>query len=614
MAIYYLDVDDEITSAAARIRDSSDNRIALVLSGGSRVATSRINFRLLAREAKHRNKRLAIIASDQSVQSVARSAELPVYATVGDYEKAEAAMSRGMPGKSPSETSDALDALALTVAPGASSNKARQSGSARVAGFDSGNRGPLARLRLSPPLVAGISALLIVALAAAGFFFYPSAKIVLTLRQETVGPITVSVKVDPSVAAANDLAATVPGLDKAFPVEAAGTYDATGQNLVDTAASGTVTFTSINTVFAVPIIAGTQVSTTGGIAFLTTKTVTVAKAAFATRTSVDAPVQAVQKGISGNVPAGRIVKLPADLVAAAVTVTNANPTAGGSHTVTPKIVQADIDAAQADLFSQLDSYFQAALQSPGAVPTGQSLFGGSAHMGTAVCSPDPATLLNQAVASFQLDCKGTGTATIASSTNITDLAERRVRTAVRTGYLLVDNSVTANVGDPVTQGSTVVVPVTVRAVQVPVVHVDVLRAAIKGMSVDQAKTYLSQFGQVAISVSPDWATSIPSWDFRIDIELILPSSQPSGSGSPSGSSRPGTPAPTVRPTTGPGTSAAPSVAAVVTASPSASASLPAPSLTPSVPPTDTPPPSSGASPGPSSGSSPPPSPSSSISP
>jgi len=96
MAIYYLDIDDEITSAAARIRDSSDSRIALVLSGGSRVATSRINFRLLAREARQRHKRLAIITADASVQSVARSAELPVYDTVNEYERSEAAAgSRG---------------------------------------------------------------------------------------------------------------------------------------------------------------------------------------------------------------------------------------------------------------------------------------------------------------------------------------------------------------------------------------------------------------------------------------------------------------------------------------------------------------------------------------
>ena len=49
--IVYLDVDDEITSAAARIREAEDARLRWSCPFGSRVATSRINFRLLAREA-----------------------------------------------------------------------------------------------------------------------------------------------------------------------------------------------------------------------------------------------------------------------------------------------------------------------------------------------------------------------------------------------------------------------------------------------------------------------------------------------------------------------------------------------------------------------------------
>jgi len=89
MAIYYIDVDDEITSAAARIRDSSDTRIALVIQGGSRLATSRINFKLLAREARHRGRRLAVIAADASVRSLAQTADLPVFASVADYQRAE---------------------------------------------------------------------------------------------------------------------------------------------------------------------------------------------------------------------------------------------------------------------------------------------------------------------------------------------------------------------------------------------------------------------------------------------------------------------------------------------------------------------------------------------
>ncbi len=60
--VIYLDIDDEITSAAARIRAVEGRRVAVVLPYGSRVATSRINFRLLARDALTHEKRLSIVA------------------------------------------------------------------------------------------------------------------------------------------------------------------------------------------------------------------------------------------------------------------------------------------------------------------------------------------------------------------------------------------------------------------------------------------------------------------------------------------------------------------------------------------------------------------------
>src|SRR5665811_1683838 len=108
MAVYYLDADDEITSAAARIRGSADQRIALVLSTGSRVATSRINFKVLEREAKQRGKVLAIVAPDASARSLAQSAGLPVFSNVREYEAAEAARPRGI---GPDVTGDVSDAL-----------------------------------------------------------------------------------------------------------------------------------------------------------------------------------------------------------------------------------------------------------------------------------------------------------------------------------------------------------------------------------------------------------------------------------------------------------------------------------------------------------------------
>src|SRR6187551_947346 len=86
--IVYLDVDDEITSAAARIRGSEATKVALVIPYGSRIATSRMNFRLLSREAVVNNRRLSIVASDAATRALAASAGLPVFASVAEYETA----------------------------------------------------------------------------------------------------------------------------------------------------------------------------------------------------------------------------------------------------------------------------------------------------------------------------------------------------------------------------------------------------------------------------------------------------------------------------------------------------------------------------------------------
>jgi len=88
MPIHYLDVDDEVTTAVARLRSSAEPHVALVLPAGSRLATSRINFRLLAREAAARDLQLAIVAPETAVRAIAIAAGVPAYATVGSYEEA----------------------------------------------------------------------------------------------------------------------------------------------------------------------------------------------------------------------------------------------------------------------------------------------------------------------------------------------------------------------------------------------------------------------------------------------------------------------------------------------------------------------------------------------
>ena len=145
MTIVYLDVDDEITSAAARIRTAEEVDVALVLPAGSRIATSRINFRLLAREASERSRRLAIVAPEASTRALAASAGLPVFASVMEYGEARGrtdAAPEGGPdavgpvivaGAAPAGAAGVAPAPASSPAPGSSATPASAAAAASVA-------------------------------------------------------------------------------------------------------------------------------------------------------------------------------------------------------------------------------------------------------------------------------------------------------------------------------------------------------------------------------------------------------------------------------------------------------------------------------------------------
>jgi hypothetical protein len=86
VTICYLDPEDEITGAVARLRGVSDGEAVLVLPPGSRIATSRINFRLLAREAEQNGLLLVAVSDEPGVRALAISAGLPAYDSIAAAE------------------------------------------------------------------------------------------------------------------------------------------------------------------------------------------------------------------------------------------------------------------------------------------------------------------------------------------------------------------------------------------------------------------------------------------------------------------------------------------------------------------------------------------------
>ena len=592
MAIYYLDIDDEITAAATRIRESGDTRIALVIQGGSRIATSRINFRLLAREAQRHGRKLAIVAADPSVRSLAQAADLPVFASVGEFQKADAVgggPQAGAVGLSGAETAAAPPpSRREDISPWRTASSAPKPVAAPRAKEPAVVRPPRSFRPQTPRLIAAGAVVVLLVALAGGFLLWPSATIVLTLRADPVGPSAMTIKVDPTIKAADDASLTVPGATRSFSVQASGNFEATGENVVDTAAAGTVTFYSGNTGSAVTVPKGTQVETASRIAFATTAAVTVPKATVSGLTivpsSADVAVVAVKTGAAGNVAAGAIVNVPpsiaTSLVLADGQVTNKQPTTGGTHTVTPFVQQSDLDAATGELEAQLSASLHAKVTQQAASAGDVQLYANSATLGEPAFDPPADTLLNAETATFDLSVSATGTATAASEGAIRAMAERRLRAAARSGYSIVDGTVVVSLGSATASGEDVSVAVSASAMQAPTLDVNALKSAIKGKTAAEAKAYLTKYGQADVAIDPFWATTVSDFDFRVDIRIVAPAPSPSGAATSRRTAQP-------RPTESATASAAPS--ATETATPEAT-------ITPEPPPTGTPVPSDGATP------------------
>ena len=122
-------------------------------------------------------------------------------------------------------------------------------------------------------------------------------------------------------------------------------------------------------------------------------------------------------------------------------------------------------------------------------------------------------------------------------------------------------------------------PVLASASQSATIDVDQLRAAIKGKSVAEAKTYLSQYGVAEVSISPFWVSTISGFDFRIDVQVVAPAAKPAPTPAPVITPRITIPpAPIVTPTdsttpadsASPGSSGSPTLTSPPTAVPTAS--------------------------------------------
>jgi hypothetical protein len=579
----YLDVDDEITSAAARIRGSEATKVALVVPYGSRIATSRINFRLLSREAIVNNRRLSIVAADPATRALAASAGLPVFASVAEHEAAvegEAAASSANPptpppagtagsgatppkasakapkNKSLPKASDETQAVPVSAA-GAATVLAT-AGSAAAGSLAGGSKAvatpvPVTQsrrfTRVGTPVVIGAAVIALAVLVAGvgAYLVLPSATVRVTPRAEAIPPISLVVRADPEVTAPDAAHNVVPAVRLSVPVEVSETFTTTGKRTVLTAAKGTVTFKNKDFTATDTIAAGSVVSTQSGLEFTTDQKVTVPKATLVglqiIESRADVRVTAVKKGTGGNVPPNAIVVIPPGENPQTLSVANEAATTGGTREEFPKVTAAEVDAAVKALTVKLRDAFNQAVEAGADAPPDATVFSDTAVLGDPTPTVDVTKIVGQEVETFDLGLTATGTVIAVDDSPVSQIAETKLLANVGADHRLVEGSVNIVPGNPTVTDGVVSFPVTARASRVKILDPGPLLASIKGLSVDEARARLLTYGEVEITTWPDWVSAIPSIDSRVTLEI----GGQDGSAGPDGSEAPSLSSPSAAP-------------------------------------------------------------------
>jgi hypothetical protein len=575
--VIYLDIDDEITSAAARIRQVEGRRVAVVLPYGSRVATSRINFRLLARDALTHEKRLSVVAGDAATRALAASAGIPVFASVQEYEGsldqgggapegatlastiAAAAVVPGAsppsdpvpapragPGRdvpadaAPDDPDHDLTATAALAASGATTRTTQAQAAVtrpvtgprdepRVRSASIGRSVTAAgaggrRMPRTPWLIAAaLVAVVAIVGGVAAYLLLPSAEVSLIPRQQPVGPLAFSVDASTDISEPDVANGVVPALTVPVNVETAATFEATGERVEETAATGTVRFDNLDPTTSNTIARGAIVSTNGGIRFRTDQSVTVRAATLVGLTirpsSATVGVTAVDPGTEGNVEPNAINTVPRGEEPLFLKVTNPEATTGGLSESFPRVTQEDVDAALLALGEALQTAFEDRLDDDDLAPVDVTVFPETAELGDPTYSLDPATLVGQEIETFDLGASATGSVLAVDTAPLEAIAEARLAASIDAGYELVEGSSVIEVDPAVVDGAAITFPVRATAQEVAVLDAEAIADEIRGLPLADAQAVLDGYGTATISVWPEWVSTIPTIDGRLTVTI-----------------------------------------------------------------------------------------------
>jgi hypothetical protein len=495
--VLHLQPDDSSAAVRQRVKGAEGRRLVLVVPQNCPGLDSLVDLKLLAREAVASDKEVALVTRDRVLKELAGTLGFRTFATV---KRAEGAKWKSSPAVARASlrvpARERLPGRALSVA----------------AGADAVGVGE--RVVLSVALVAMLAFAALILIV-----FGPSATVIL---EPATYPISTSftVTAQPDVESVDFVGLRIPA--RVVEMELVGNY-----RLATTAvrgeptakAKGEVVFTN-RAPQATTVLSDTIVTTSAGttIRFRTTDPVNV-PAGVGRRAR--APIEALEPGPSGNVPAYSInrVEGPMDRQ---VNVINVDPTEGGGVSEVRYVTNADKEQLRESSVQQLRAEGYDALA---ADLTGEEFLPIESVM-TFVLSETYDKFPDEVADSLGLHMRALVRGTVIDREDVEAVGWRMLQFEVRDGFQLLSEEAEyriEEIGDVDYDGT---LTLQGRAEGVSWVEVEELevRAGVRGKSVASAEEYLARHlsleREPSVRVSPAWWGRVPWLPFRISVVVL----------------------------------------------------------------------------------------------
>lgn len=474
--VIHLEVDDDISTVRARLKQAEAPRVLLVVPPGCQAFDSLLDFKLLQRYAESLALEVALVTMASKTRVLARQVGFSVFVSAKRGRKAKWRRPKAIPrwGRRLSWGERIFAAFIFVVA-------------------------------LSVLLA---SALLIV----------PSAEVTLVPGSEAVSAI-VQVQADPELERINYDTGQIPARVVKAQLEGTAQIPVTGaKDAPDEPARGMVLFVNkINQPVIVP--KGTVVATSTGstVRFATVEDVTLPETVGGT---AEAEVVAFDPGPTGNVRANLINSVEGPL-SLQVGVTNPEPMRGGSVKQVGMVTTADKERLKAALLQQLQQ--EALAQLSEQLREGEFLASETVAVDQIVTEIYDKFLEEQAdVLTLEMEVMLRGTAIEEEDAKV--LIQAGLEAEVPEGFALVSQGLEYQMGE-ITEVEDGKVSFVMRGSGLMATQIDVraIKEAIRGRPLDWAEDYLSQNLRLEeapiIEVTRTWPGRMPWLGFRISVSI-----------------------------------------------------------------------------------------------